>query len=298
MSCEAMFVGAFSQPLPHSERERLPTIAMMTDFGIKDGNVGVMKGVIWGICPQAQIADVSHMIGAQNVSEAALILARSAPYFPPGSIHLVVVDPGVGTDRRPMAAQLGSSYYVGPDNGTITLWLERIRAADEEARFVHLDRPDFWRPEVSHVFHGRDVFSPVAAHLAGGVALGDVGSDFTDPVLLDLPRPRRIPGGLEGEVIHIDHFGNAASNIMLEDLEAAARDGAIEVQVRGARITSLVRTFGERPSGEVIALFGSTGNLIVSVVNGSAAVRLGVHVGERIRVLTPCPASETQAQVS
>ena len=105
----------------------------MTDFGIKDGNVGVMKGVIWGICPEARIADVSHMIGAQNVPEAALILARSAPYFPPGSIHLVVVDPGVGTARRPMAAQLGSSYYVGPDNGTITLWYEHTRAEGEEA---------------------------------------------------------------------------------------------------------------------------------------------------------------------
>ena len=265
----------------------MPTIAIMTDFGIKDGNVGVMKGVILGICPHAQIADVSHMIGAQNVSEAALILARSAPYFPPGSIHLVVVDPGVGTDRRPMAAQLGPSCYVGPDNGTITLWLERIRADGDEARFVHLDQPAFWRPEVSHVFHGRDVFAPVAAHLAAGVPLHEVGSSFNDPVLLDLPRARRIPGGLEGEVIHVDHFGNVASNIMLEDLDATARKGAIEVQLGGARITSFVQTFGERPPGEVIALIGSTGNLIVSVVNGSAAALLGVKVGERIRALTP-----------
>jgi hypothetical protein len=260
----------------------------MTDFGLKDGNVGVMKGVIWGICAEARIADVSHMIGAQDVREASLILARSAPFFPPGSIHLVVVDPGVGTARRPMAARIDASYYVGPDNGTITAWLERARASGRESQFVWLDRPAFWRPDVSHVFHGRDIFAPVAAHLAGGVPLRDLGSSLTDPVLLDLPKARRVSAGLEGEVIHIDHFGNVASNIMAEDMGSAAREASgIEVHVGDICIAGLVRTFGERPPGELVALFGSTGNLIVAEVNGSAAARLGVHVGEGLRVVLP-----------
>jgi S-adenosyl-L-methionine hydrolase (adenosine-forming) len=267
-------------------RGRLPIIAVLTDFGIKDGNVGVMKGVIWGICPEARIADVSHMIGAQDVREAALILARSAPYFPSGSIHLVVVDPGVGTARRPMAARIGSSYFVGPDNGTITLWLQRVRAGGGDGAFVHLDRPAFWRQEVSHVFHGRDIFAPVAAHLAAGVPLRELGSTATDPVLLHLPKPRHVPGGLEGEIIHVDHFGNAASNIMFEDVGGAADSGhLVEVQLGRTRIAGLVNTFGERPPGEVVALFGSTGNLIVSVVNGNASSTLGVGVGAPIKVL-------------
>jgi S-adenosylmethionine hydrolase len=266
----------------------MPTIAMMTDFGLKDGNVGVMKGVIWGICPEVRIADVSHMIGAQNVAEAALILARSTPYFPAGSIHLVVVDPGVGTARRPMAARIGSSFYVGPDNGTITLWFDQARAVGHGAELVHLDKAAFWRPQISHVFHGRDIFSPVAAHLAAGVALRDLGTGLTDPVLLKLPRPKRVADGLEGEIIHIDHFGNAASNILLEDLEDSLEARRlVEVQLGANRISGLVRTFGDRQPGDVIALIGSTGNLIVSVVNGSAAATLGIHMGQPIRVLAP-----------
>ena len=144
-------------------------ITLMTDFGMKDGNVGVMKGVIWGICPQAQISDLSHMIGAQNVREASLILSRSAPYFPKGTVHVVVVDPGVGTARRPMTAQIGDWFYVGPDNGTITLLLERAKKEGWPCKFVQLDQTKYWLPNVSYVFHGRDIFSPVAAHLANGV---------------------------------------------------------------------------------------------------------------------------------
>lgn len=274
-------------------RGRLPIVSIMTDFGIKDGNVGVMKGVIWGICPGAQIADISHMIRAQDVREATLILARSAPYFPRGSIHLVVVDPGVGTARRPMAAQVGASYYVGPDNGTITLWLERRRAAGEEAQFVDLNREVYWRPDVSHVFHGRDIFAPVAGHLAAGTPLQDLGSPITDPVLLPLPRPRRVAGALEGEIIHIDHFGNVASNIMLEDLEAATPDvDEVQVQLGATKISGLVRTFGEREPGAAVALFGSTGNLIVSVVNGNAAAQLKVQMGQPILVVLPRHSAE------
>src|SRR5512138_1437911 len=241
-------------------------ISLMTDFGIKDGNVGVMKGVIWGIAPDAHISDLSHMIGPQNVSEAALILLRSAPYFPAGSVHLVVVDPGVGTARRPMAARLGDQFYVGPDNGTITMLLERMEQEHQPCEFVELANVKYRLPAVSHVFHGRDIFAPAAGHLAAGVLLHDLGPSFSDPLRLDLPKPVRTSSGLRGEVIHIDHFGNVASNIRLEHMQdALASKDRVTVHLDGAEIRGLVDTFGERPVGDLVALFGSTGNVIVSV---------------------------------
>lgn len=258
----------------------------MTDFGIKDGNVGVMKGVIWGICPEAHIADLSHMVGPQNIAEAALILFRSAPYFPRNTIHVVVVDPGVGTARRPMAAKIGDQFYVGPDNGTITMLLERAEQQKQPSEFVELTDPTYRLPAVSHVFHGRDIFAPAAGHLASGVPLGKLGPGFNDPVRLNLPKPVRTASGWKGEVIHIDHFGNVASNIRIEQMQSDLSDkGRIRVRLAGAEVKGLVDTFGERSVGDLVALFGSTGNLIVSVVNGNAAERLGVKTGDPFEAL-------------
>ena len=264
----------------------MAVISLMTDFGIKDGNVGVMKGVIWSIAPLAQISDLSHMVAAQNVREAALILARSAPYFPDDSIHVVVVDPGVGTARRPMAARLGRQYYVGPDNGTITILLEYAEKAGWSVECIHLTKPEFWLSQISHVFHGRDIFSPVAAHLASGTPLSDLGDRFDDPVRLILPRPGRTASGWVGEIVHIDHFGNLASNIRIEDLgESFNEMDKITVCVNHAEIHGLVHTFGERPAGALVALLGSTGNLIVSVVNGSALAQLETKIGDIVEVI-------------
>ena len=273
----------------------MPIITLTTDFGLKDGNVGVMKGVIWGICPGADIADISHLIGPQNLPEAALILARSAPYFPKGTVHVVVVDPGVGTARRSMAAKIGASYYVGPDNGIITLLWQRAKQGEWPCDFVELNNPRFWLPNVSHVFHGRDIFAPSAAHLANGVPLASLGTRINDPIQLDLPQPKRDAEGWRGEVIHVDHFGNLASNIRVEHL-GAALDQKDEVVVRlgATEIKGMVDTFGERPAGEVVALLGSTGNLIISVVNGSAAGRLGAGVGDRIQVKVPASAAASR----
>jgi S-adenosylmethionine hydrolase len=260
----------------------LSFISFMTDFGLKDGNVGVMKGVIWRIAPQAQIADLSHTISPQNVPEAALILVRAAPFFPEGTIHLVVVDPGVGTARRPIAARLGPYYFVGPDNGVVTMLLERAENEGWPIEFVQLDRPKYRLPQVSNVFHGRDIFAPAAGHLAAGVPLQELGSPVSDPVRLQLPRPERTPSGWRGEVIHIDHFGNISSNIRYEHLGQPAQ---ATVRIDGVEIHGLVRTFGERPAGELIALYGSSGNLILSVVNGSAAQRLQAQVGDPVDVI-------------
>lgn len=264
----------------------MPLISLMTDFGIKDGNVGVMKGVIWGICPSAQISDLSHMIQPQDIREAAYIFARSVPYFPKGSIHAVVVDPGVGTARRPMAAQIGDWFYVGPDNGIITGLLERAEREGWQTKFVELTERQYWLEAVSHVFHGRDIFSPAAAHLANGVPLGDLGTPFDAPVRLELPRPEKTRNGWRGEVTHIDHFGSASTNIRVEDLGDAMREkDKIKILLNGSEIQGMVDTFGDRPVGELIALIGSTGNLGIAVVNGSAVQMLGTKVGDAVEVV-------------
>lgn len=257
-------------------------ITLMTDFGLKDGNVGVMKGVIWKFAPHAQIADLSHNIGPQNISEAALVLSRHALYFPAGSIHVVVVDPGVGTARRPIAARLDEHFFVLPDNGILTLLLERAGQEHWPVEIVQLDKPQYWLSEVSHVFHGRDIFAPTAGHLASGVPLHALGAPIDDPVRLKLPRPQRTPTGLRGEVIHVDHFGNISTNIRREHLEQVSR---VTVSLCGVIIQGLVQTFGERPAGDLVALYGSTGNLIVSEVNGNAAQCLGARPGDPVELI-------------
>jgi S-adenosylmethionine hydrolase len=256
-------------------------VTLTTDFGLKDGNVGVMKGVIWGIAPQAQIADLSHHITPQNVPEAALVVLRAAPFFPAGSVHVIVVDPGVGTDRRPIAARLGMQYYVAPDNGVLTMLLERSEGMNETVKVVHLDKPQYWLKEVSHVFHGRDIFAPCGGHLAAGEQLEALGSFIQDPVRLKLPKPQRTASGWSGEVIHVDHFGNISTNIRVENMGEAP--GAT-IRLCETEIQGMVHTFGERPSGTLVALYGSTGNLIVSEVNGSAARRIGARVGDSVEV--------------
>ena len=265
-----------------SKEMLLRTISLITDFGLKDGNVGLMKGVIWAISPEARIADLSHNIGPQNICEAALVLFRSAPYFSKGSIHVVVVDPGVGTERRPIAAQLGPQYFVGPDNGVISMLWEWAEGQGLPTRFVHLNNPHYWLKDVSSVFHGRDIFAPVAGHLAAGVPLGDLGSPINDPQRLSFPQPQPGQHGWLGEVIHIDHFGNISSSVRREHL--GNRIPSV-VTLCDVEIHDFVNTFGDREVGTLVALYGSTGSLIVSVVNGSAAKRLGAQIGDPIEVI-------------
>lgn len=256
-------------------------ITLTTDFGIKDGNVGAMKGVIWNIAPQAQIADLSHLITPQNIPEAALIVARAAPFFPANTIHVAVVDPGVGTERRPVAAMLGNHYVVGPDNGVFTLMLENAEKTSQPVRWVHLDQPRYWLENISNVFHGRDIFAPIAGHLAAGVPLEELGSPIDNPVRLNFNQPKRMVYGWRGEIIHLDHFGNIHTNIRTEHIGEAK---VATIRLCGVNIQGLVRTFGERPTGELIGLFGSNGNLIISVVNGNAARRLSAKLEDSVEV--------------
>ena len=255
-------------------------ISILTDFGLRDGNVGVMKGVIWNIAPDAQIADLSHTVEPQNILMGALILGRSCPYFPVGSVHVAVVDPGVGTARRPIAAWVGDRYFVGPDNGLFTMMLDRAEKMNLPVKVVHLTDKKYFLQDISYVFHGRDIFSPVAAHIVNGVPLESMGVIIKDYARYEIPKPQLADGSWRGKVVHIDYFGNIATNIRREHLNG--KDAC--VKIAGTELCGLVNTFGERPVGDLITLYGSTGDLIVSVVNGNAAERLGVQIGDLVEV--------------
>ncbi|MEJ5203574.1 MAG: SAM-dependent chlorinase/fluorinase [Anaerolineales bacterium] len=258
-------------------------ITLTTDFGTRDGYPGIMKGVILGICPQAQIVDITHEISPQQVLEGALTLARSAPYYPPNTVHIAVVDPGVGTERRPLAARLGQQYYVFPDNGLISAVLMKVEEKHQPIQIVHLNRPQYWLPNVSNVFHGRDIFAPVGAHLANGTPLSDLGTSISDPYRLELPTVEPIPNGWRGAIIHIDHFGNVATNLQAEHVQGW---GALEVRLVGQVYrVPLTRTFGENEPGKLVALIDSSGYLALCVVNGSAAARINTRLGDSVEIV-------------
>lgn len=244
-----------------------PVIGFLTDFGTTDHYVGVIKAAIAGIAPNALVVDISHAVPPQSVLAGQRLLRASVPYFPPGSILLAVVDPGVGSSRRPMALRSGGCIFVGPDNGLFTPWLPGEAA-------VELTSSEFRLPQTSATFHGRDVFAPAAAHLAVGVPIDRLGPALTDPVLLQPPRPEtREDGTIVGEVVHVDRFGNLITNI------ANVRGGT--ALFRGRELPAL-STYGMAGPGDLLALFGSEGELEIAVRDGSAAAALGAGVGEPV----------------
>ena len=253
-------------------------ISLLTDFGLQDEFVGVMKGVIWGIAPDVAIADISHAVPPQNVLHGALLLGRAYRYFPAGSIHVAVVDPGVGTSRRGIALRVGEHTFVGPDNGLFTVPL----SGGEPFTAVSLDNPAYRLPAVSRSFHGRDVFAPAAAHLANGVPLAELGEPVSDPVILEIPRPLRIANVWNAQVLLVDAFGNLITNLTEADLQGQA---VAEVRCQGQVIQGVEVTFGSRRLGELLAMFDGSGSLSLCVVNGSAAERLGTGAGARVEVL-------------
>ncbi len=241
----------------------------------------MIKGVIWRILPGAPIADLSHDISPQNIREAALVLERTAHFFPAETVHVVVVDPGVGTARRPIAARFGEQFFVGPDNGVCTPLLERAERENGPIEIVHLNKPAYWLDEVSNIFHGRDIFAPCAAHLAAGVGLAELGTPITEIMRYHVPQPACEDGLLRGEVIHIDHFGNLIANIHRDDLEPLR---PVNVRLGQVEIEGLVRAFGKREPGALLALYSPHYYLMIAVTNGNAAARLGAQVGDVVEV--------------
>lgn len=270
-------------------------VALLTDFGLSDTYVGVMKGVMLGIDPAAQFIDITHGIEPQNVRQAALALMNAVQYFPTGTVFLVVVDPGVGTARRPIAVQAGGYAFVAPDNGVLSYALARM----DGARAVEITQT---LPDVSNTFHGRDVFAPAAAKLSAGVPLESLGTLL--PRMVSMPTPELdidSTGRVFGEIVHIDRFGNLITSIghmrwvndarltlssafgRANDLLPVLAERA-EVRVGGTVIMNIRHTYSEAERGVLLALVGSSSFLEISVNQGSAAARLDVAIGDRVEL--------------
>jgi len=262
-------------------------ITLTTDFGYADPYVGVMKGVMLGINRAATFVDLTHGVEAQNIRQAALALAYAAPWFPGGTIHLAVVDPGVGTQRKALVAETGGHYFVGPDNGIFTM----VMARAGRWRAHEIANPELSLPEISGTFHGRDVFAPAAAWLSRGEpALEAFGPPVAEPVRLALPHASRSASNLiEGEIVHIDHFGNAVTNIGRELVDQVEREldpnDGLEITVAHGAAPGLVKTYSDAPDTTSLwATFSSGGDIELFVRRGSAARLFGLKAGDHVEV--------------
>lgn len=260
--------------------DQVRIITLTTDFGTRDGYVGVMKGVILRINPQVQLVDLTHEIAPQDIWEAAFVLAASYRYFPPGTVHLVVVDPGVGGERKPIVVEAGDWLFVGPDNGVFGLVYRQERAH----RVVEIANPRFLLPELSHTFHGRDLFAPVAGHLSLGVDIAQFGPELKGYQQIDFPEPRVGGKRIEAEIIHVDRFGNLITNLSLEFL--GKLEGRVLKIVAGDwMISGLSRSYAEVKPGELLAIFDSSDLLEIAENLGNAKKRLGLDRGDTIEVI-------------
>jgi S-adenosylmethionine hydrolase len=255
----------------------MPIMTLTTDFGLVDGYVGTMHGVILSIAPETTIVDLSHQVPAQDVRAGAFVLYQAVLFFPPETIHVVVVDPGVGSQRRALAVRTSQGTFVAPDNGVLSYVLSE--ADVHEA--VSLTNPAYQLPHVSTTFHGRDVFSPAAAHLATGVPLEELGPRAISLVRLPMSRPETTPeGGLIAHVMHVDRFGN-----LILDATAGDVDEENILELGGHKIEGLSRTFADVAAGELLAYVGSSQDHVeVAVREGNAAQALGVDVGAEVLI--------------
>lgn len=270
-------------------------ITLTTDFGTRDGYVGTMKGIMASIAPDVRFIDITHTIPPQDVRSAAYVLWTALPYFPTESVHLVVVDPGVGTARRPIAARTPWGVLVGPDNGVFSY----VWAQAPPDLIVELQNSAYRTPAVSATFHGRDVFSPAAAHIASGVPLAKLGAEVTNPVRFVMPQLSILETQICGEVIYIDHFGNVITNIgrliwdgnLLRLDPAFGETAPLVINAKQARVYSgdldlgaIRRTYGECEPGEALALVGSEGMLEVAINQGRGAQQLALSIGDKVEV--------------
>jgi S-adenosylmethionine hydrolase len=250
-----------------------PVITLLTDFGTTDHYVAAMKGVILGICPDAHVVDITHEISPYQILEAAFTLSQAWPYFPPGTIHLTVVDPGVGSSRRPLLAEAGGHMFVAPDNGVLTL------VRNLKTRELTAER--FFRNPVSHTFHGRDIFAPVAAHLAIGVQPAEFGNEVYDPVILPAGEPvETSPGVWTGTILHIDHFGNIVTNF--PETFASELVNGFEVRLGEYGVYQYFQDYSTSKVRELFLITGSSGYLEISARQANAASQLGVSIADKL----------------
>ena len=256
-------------------------ITLTTDFGLQDYYVSAMKAVILEIAPDdVRLVDISHEIPNQDIMAGSWVVQNSTPLFPKGSVHLVVVDPGVGTDRNPIALKVNERYYVGPDNGIFSLLTEGT-----EFEAVRLTNPDYWRGTPSNTFHGRDIFAPVAAHLSAGVPLQELGEPLEKLENYRWAEPIADKDGLQGWIIHIDKFGNLVSNLPESLIDGVIADRNVKIYVGNTILDEIVTTFGSVAEGEPAAYIGSSGMLEVGINKGDAAEMLSVQKGAQISLV-------------
>ena len=254
-------------------------VTLTTDFGTQGPYVAAMKGILLGMAPTVQLVDVCHTIGPQDILEGAFVLGGIVDAFPAGTVHLAVVDPGVGTDRRLIAVAMADQWFVLPDNGLIT-GAARGRTA---TGIWELTSPALRRPVVAPTFHGRDILAPAAAHLVRGGDPAELGPASSRFEMLRNFEPSVSEDGLIGEVIFRDTFGNLITNLQADRLDGGTA-GDWTVEVAGTRLSGLVRTYGDRPTGTMVALIGSTGAIEIAVVNGDASERLSAGPGFTVRL--------------
>lgn len=259
-----------------------PLITLTTDFGSDDAYVAAMKGAMLSIEPSLRLLDVTHCIDPQDILGAAFQLRQVIPYSSPGTIHLVVVDPGVGSPRAPIAAQFGDQYFIGPDNGLLSLILDQR----EPDALVLLDHPEFWySSSPSATFHGRDIFGPVAAHLARGRSIEQVGTSTESYRRLSWARPIADEEGIQGWVVHVDRFGNAITNIPRSLLDADERSKRAKCYVGSVILEGIHTTYSDVTLGEPLAIIGSADFLEISVNGGNASTLLSIPKGSRVSFL-------------
>jgi len=255
-------------------------ITLTTDFGLQDYYVSAMKAVILDIAPDVRLIDISHDIPSQDIMAGSWILKNSAMLFPEGTVHTVVVDPGVGTDRNAVAVKIEDQYFIGPDNGIFSLLTQEL-----DYTAVRLDNEQYWRDEMSKTFHGRDIFAPAAAHLSEGVPMEELGEPLDELVTYRWTVPIADKDGLEGMVIHIDKFGNLVTNISSDQIEDVIEDKSVKIYVGNTILDEIVSTFGAVAEGEPMAFIGSSGMLEVGINKGNAEEMLSVQKGAQISLI-------------
>ena len=257
-------------------------ITLTTDFGLKDAYVAAMKGVMIGISPDTTLIDITHLISPQDVMEAAFVIKHAAPFFPAETVHVAVVDPGVGTDRLPVAFRHQDQWFVGPDNGLFSLVLNGALPTD----LVTLNKPEYWLTQTpSDTFHGRDIFAPAAAHLSAGTLLTQLGTSLESLRPLQWALPIADHQGIQGWVVHVDHFGNCITNITRHQIITHSQSRGIKGYVGSTIIQSIHSTYGNVPSGEPLMLYDSNGLLEIAIHAGNAAELLSIRKGSAVNIV-------------
>ena len=255
-------------------------ITLTTDFGVGSRYIGAMKGVILAINPRATIVDLSHAVPPRDIRAGAIVLAETATWYPPGTVHVAVVDPGVGSNRRIAYAAIGGHHFVAPDNGL----LSRLAMLQPPTKIVSVEERRHWMPEVSRTFHGRDIMAPVAARLSLGLSPDELGPAQKQLVEIPWAEVQQVPNRIEGEVIEVDSFGNLITNITRAMLEGVPSHDGVLITCEEHETQGIFATFSDQPPMTLMAHVGSTGRLELAIVDENASAMLGVELGAQVRV--------------